>query len=341
MSVIVDCDVHCTTPSVEDLLCHLDPYWASYVQECGASAPAGIAAFYPPGAPTAGADGGGATLEALAGHLDALRAQAGVLNCMYGLEGLRNLSFASALASAVNDWLATQWLSREPRLRASIVVKAEDAEGAVSEIERRAADRRFVQVLLPARSERPYGDPSYLPVLQAAAEAKLPVAIHFGGWTGNPPTPVGWPTYYVEEYVGMAHAFQAQLTSLIASGVLERLADLRIVFCESGFAWLPSAMWRLDKEWKGLWREIPWVKSLPSQTIRERVSVTIQPIDPPPQRERLGHVIDQLGSERMLLFSSDFPHIHATGFTESFEGLLSSEHELAVLGENASALYKL
>jgi len=337
----IDCDVHGRVPTMEELVPHLDSYWAAYVEEAGPGVPAGIAAVYPPGAAATGSPLGGATLEELGAHLDRLGASAAILNCVFGLEGLRNLDYASALAGAVNDWLAAEWLDRDPRLRASLLVKAEDPAGAAREIGRRAADPRFVQVLLPARSERPYGDPSYLPVLEAASAAGLPVAIHFGGFTGNPPTPVGWPTYYVEEYVGMAHAFEAQLTSLIAGGALERLPDLRIVFAESGFAWLPSAMWRLDKEWRGLWREIPWVKTPPSETIRERVGVTVQPIDPPPEREQLAHVIEQIDCERMLLFSSDFPHVHVADFGEAFAGIVDESFERAVVAENARALYDL
>lgn len=337
----IDCDVHGRVPTMEELVPHLDPYWAAYVEEAGPGVPAGIAAVYPPGAAATGSPRGGATLEELTAHLDRLDAANAILNCVFGLEGLRNLDYASALAGAVNDWLAAEWLDRDPRLRASLLVKAEDPTAAAREIERRAGDPRFVQVLLPARSERPYGDPSYLPVLEAAAAAGLPVAIHFGGFTGNPPTPVGWPTYYVEEHVGMAHAFEAQLTSLVASGALERLDGLRVVFVESGFAWLPSAMWRLDKEWRGLWREIPWVKALPSETIRERISVTVQPIDPPPERAALAHVLEQIDCARMLLFSSDFPHVHAAEFADAFDGLLDADLERAVVADNARALYRL
>ncbi|MBS1878165.1 MAG: amidohydrolase [Actinobacteria bacterium] len=337
----IDCDVHGRPPTMAELMPHLDPYWAAYAEEAGIGAPAGIVAVYPPGAATTGDPEGGASLEALREHLDRQQAAHAVLNCVYGLEGLRNLDFASAVASAVNEWLMAEWLDRDPRLRAGIVVKAEDAAGAAAEIERRRGDERFLQVLLPARSERPYGDRSYLPLLEAASEAGLPVAIHFGGFTGNPPTPIGWPSYYIEEYVGMAHAFEAQLTSLVASGAFEQLPDLRVVFVESGFAWLPSAMWRLDKEWRGLWREIPWVKRLPSETIRERVSVTLQPIDPPPQRERLAQVIEQIDCERMLLFSSDFPHAHDRSFEQAFEGILDPGLERAIAADNARALYRL
>ena len=337
----VDCDVHPLTPSIEQLAPHLDEYWRSYVAECGFRQPAGIAASYPPNAPTSGLPGGGAPLGELLAHLDGSGADRAILNCVYGLEGLRNVDFASALASAVNDWLAADWLAADARLRASIVVKAEDAEGAVREIGRRARDPRFVQVLLPARSERPYGNRSYFPVLAAAAEAGLPVAIHFGGCTGLPPTPVGWPTHYVEEHVGMMYAFEAQLTSLVAEGAFERLPQLRIVLAESGFTWLPSLMWRLDKEWRGLRREIPWVSTRPSESIRRHLRVTVQPIDGPGHSAALLRVLDQIGADQMLLFSSDFPHRHSAGFEQAFGGALGTEREHAILHANAQALYRL
>ncbi|UGS35296.1 amidohydrolase family protein [Capillimicrobium parvum] len=341
MTAPVDSDVHAAPPAVAELRPYLGDYWRSYVDECGFAGPAGLAVATPPNAPTAGVPGGGATLEALGQHLSSLGASHGVLHCPYGLEGLRNLEFASALATAVNDWLADQWLDHDDRLRATLLVKAEDAPGAVAEIERRAADPRFVGVLLPARSDRPYGQRAYFPVFEAAAAHGLPVVLHFGGCTGNPPTPVGWPTYYIEEYVGMVHAFEAQLTSLVAEGVLQRLADLRIVLAESGFTWLPSIMWRLDKEWKGLRREIPWVTTAPSALIRRQVRATVQPVDGPGDPARLRRAVEQLGSEEMLLFASDHPHRHAQHFEEALAGVLEPEHERAILRGNAVEVFGL
>ena len=53
----------------------------------------------------------------------------------------------------MNDWMARELLDREPRLRASILVAAQNPELAVREIERIASDRRFVQVLLLVMGE--------------------------------------------------------------------------------------------------------------------------------------------------------------------------------------------
>ena len=72
-----------------------------------------------------------------------------------------------------------------------------------------------------------------------------------------PPTPVGWPSTYIEECADMAQIFQAQVLSLISEGAFARFPELRVVLIESGFVWMPAWMWRMDKEWKGLRRDTP------------------------------------------------------------------------------------
>ena len=54
----------------------------------------------------------------------------------------------------------------------------------------------------------------------------------------------------------MSHVFQSQLTSLISEGTFAEFPELRVTMVEGGWTWLPSLMWRLDKNWKALRREI-------------------------------------------------------------------------------------
>src|SRR6266508_180607 len=91
---------------------------------------------------------------------------------------------AAALARAHNDWIRERWLERDVRLRGAIVCPAQDPNEAAREIRRAGEDPRFVQVVLCGGSERPYGEPRYLRIFEAAAELGLPVAIHAGarGW---------------------------------------------------------------------------------------------------------------------------------------------------------------
>jgi predicted TIM-barrel fold metal-dependent hydrolase len=338
---LIDVDVHAPAPGVAEVGPYLDEYWREYAAEAGFRAPSSVATVYPPNAPTTRRAGADDSPAGLAAHLDAEAADLAIVNCFSGVEALRNVDFANAYATAVNDWIAAEWLAGDDRLRAAIVVKPDDPAGAAAEIARLAGDPRFVHVLLPVRADRPYGNRFYWPLLEAAVEHGRPLALHFGGSSGNPPTPVGWPSYYLEEYVGMAHIFEAQLTSLIAEGAFERFPGLRVVLLESGFSWLPPLLWRLDKEWKGLRREIPWVKTAPSETLRERVRVAVQPLDGPSDPEGLARLLERLGSEELLLYSSDYPHAHTRSYEETLGAVVPPELDAKIRHDNASALYGL
>jgi hypothetical protein len=80
-----------------------------------------------------------------------------ICNCLYGVQLGFDEDMARAFARAVNDWIAAEWLDRDPRLRASIVVPLQNVEFAVDEIERCAGDPRFVQVPVLAMGETPLG----------------------------------------------------------------------------------------------------------------------------------------------------------------------------------------
>src|SRR5215468_5400297 len=164
---------------------------------------------------------------------------------------------ARAFARAINDWIAKEWLDRDPRLRASIVVPLQNVEFTVDEIERCAVDPRFVQVLVLAMGEVPLGRRHFWPVYAAAERHRLPIGIHAGSSYRHPVTAgVGWPSYYTEDYAAQAVGFQSQLTSLVCEGVFSKFPNLRVVLMESGCSWLPAHLWRLTKYWRGLRMEI-------------------------------------------------------------------------------------
>ena len=227
----------------------------------------------------------------------------------------------AGFARAVNDWMAAEWLDKEPRLRASIVVPMQNAELAVEEINRVAPDRRFVQILLLVMHDHPLGKRHYWPIYAAAEKHGLPVGIHAGSAYRHPVTPLGWPTYYTEDYAAQAPAFQAALSSLVCEGVFTKFPDLKVVLLESGFTWLPAHLWRLTKFWRGLRMEIPWVDRAPTDIVRSNVRLTTQPCDAPPTTEAFQRLLDHMGSDEMLLFSTDYPHWQFDGDAVLPEGL--------------------
>ncbi len=345
----IDCDIHNTVPSGA-LKTYLPDRWWKYQEMIGLRSHHGHTRGYP--YPKGSEDAArsdawspsglppGADLEFMREqHLDVLSIEYGVLNCLYGAGEQLNEEYGAALARAVNDWQIAEWLEKEPRLRASIVVPYENAELAAEEIDRLGDHPGFVQVLLLIRTNEPLGKRKYWKIYEAAERHGLPIAIHFGGISENPITSSGWPSYYIEDHTTMAQAFQSQVISLVCEGVFERFPNLRVVLMEGGFAWLPSLMWRLDKHWKRLRTEVPHLKRPPSEYIREHMWATTQPMEEPPDPKHLLQVIEQLESEDMLMFATDYPHWDYDDPDRAFQVRLPADLKRKIFSENARALY--
>ena len=271
--------------------------------------------------------------------LDAWELELGILTCNYQVSCVHNEDLADALASAVNDWQIAAWLEPESRLRGSIVVPSQNPILAAREIDRVGGYPGFVQVIVPVRSQAPYGNRRYDPIFEAAVRNDLTFGIHYGGGAGHPSTPSGWAMTYVEEYAGMSGVFQSQVISLVMEGAFDRFPALRVAMIEGGFTWMPSLMWRMDKEWKGLRSDTPWVKRPPSDYVRDHIRLTLQPTDTPEDMGQLTQIIRQLDSDRMLLFSTDYPHWHFDTPEGALPAALARATRGRIYSENAREFY--
>jgi predicted TIM-barrel fold metal-dependent hydrolase len=100
-------------------------------------------------------------------------------------------------------------------------------------------------------------------------------------------------------------------------------------------------MWRFDKEWRNLRRLVPWVKRAPSEYMREHVRLSIQPLDAPLDAKSLLQVVDQLGSENMLMYASDYPHRHASEPEATLLRHLTPSLAQKIRSDNARDWYRL
>ncbi|MBV9786179.1 MAG: amidohydrolase [Acidisphaera sp.] len=320
---IADCDIHPTRRLLADIHPYLSKRWQEHLQTFGLRyrQPYQNGPAYPKGQPQAcrrdavppGGGKPGCDLDFMrAQHLDPNNVQLGILNPLSPSgQGFQNTDFSIAFCRAINDWQVAEWTSREKRLRASIVVPYEDGAASAAEIDRCAGDPQlaphFAQVLLLSRTAEPLGNRRYWPIYEAALRAGLPVGVHAFGYGGSPITAGGWPSYYIEEMVGHAQCSQALLTSMVIEGVFEKFPALRVVLIESGFAWLPSLLWRMDKHWARLRQETPHLRRLPSEYVRDQVWLTTQPMEEPADPAQLRQAIEWIGWDR-LLFATDYPH---------------------------------
>lgn len=309
----VDCDLHVTLPTTAQLLPYLDAYWHEQVTSRGidrleltsdlSNMPAAVRPDWRQ--PT-----GLAQVQTQA--LDAFGTDIAICNCLYGAQAVYNQDLAAALCGAINDWLVAEWLSKDDRLRASIVVPWQHPELAAREIERRASDRRFVQVLLMVMGDMPLGRRPMWPIYAAAEAQGLPIGIHSGSTYRFAPWTNGWPSFHIEDQAAQSVGFQTQLLSMVTEGVFNEFPKLKVVLIESGVTWLPAFLWRIDKLWRGLRMEVPWLKRPPSEIIAEHVRLTLQPFDGAKDAAVVREMIEQIGPE-MMLFSTDYPHWHFDG----------------------------
>ena len=319
----IDCDLHPFVPNTRALFPYLPAHWREMSEVRGIddlhsvnypdNSPLTVRRDWRPvqGRPATSAET--VVREALV----PFGSDIGILNCLYGIQTLYSDDLGAAYASALNDWVRAEFLDRDPRFRASIVVSLENLPMAIAEIERCAVDQRFVQVLLLAGTAHPIGRRLYWPLFEAAVKHNLPIALHAGSELRNAPTALGWPSYYLEDYVANAQTFQYQLTSLFTEGVFNRFPTLKVVMLESGRTWLPALLWRISKYWGGLRFEIPWADRSPAEIVRDQVRFSLTPTDGPPNPHQLQRVLDHVGSDDVLLFSTDYPHTQFGG-TEVF-----------------------
>jgi predicted TIM-barrel fold metal-dependent hydrolase len=275
-------------------------------------------------------------------HLDPNGIEVGMLMCGNG-SGMeeRNLDYGAALAHAVNEWQLATFVDPEPRLRAGCVVPQENAEAAVAEIQLRAGDRRFSQVIMSPRASEPLGRKRYWPIYAAAQAANLPIGLHNANINGgHTSTGAGWPTFYVQEHYAFMPHQQAMIVSLIMEGVFEAFPELKIVSIESGYTWAPALGWRMDKHWERLRAEVPHVKRPPSEYLREHVWFTTQPIEEPKDPLHLVEMFDWIGWDRML-FSTDYPHWDYDDPRGAIVFPMTDAQRRMLFKENARRLYGL
>ena len=157
----IDCDIHPAVGGTRTtLLPYLDDHWKEQVVSRAID---GLDLnSYPPNMPFSGrADWrpaqvgkpGSELAMVQRGAFDQLGSSHAICNVVYGAQAVFDSYMAAGFCKAINDWIAAEWLSKDPRLSASIVVPMQAPDLAVEEIERRAGDNRFVSVLVLAQGE--------------------------------------------------------------------------------------------------------------------------------------------------------------------------------------------
>jgi uncharacterized protein len=254
------------------------------------------------------------------------------------------IEYATALSHAYNRWLVEEWLTREAGLYGAILACPQNPEDSAREIERYAREERVVGIYLPTAGVNPlWGHRKYDPILAAAEAADLPVLLHSVTLV-SPAFPCQldqFENHFARQVLSHAFTMQANLVSLMHTGVPARYPNLKVVFTEAGVAWVPYMMWRLDKYHREYRRMVPFLERRPSEYIKERMWFATQPVEEPDNPQDLVTTIGLYDGADRTLFASDWPH-HDFDHPKAILKLpMSPEMKRKVMGENALALFKI
>lgn len=130
------------------------------------------------------------------------------------------------------------------------------------------------------------------------------------------------------------------VASLALQGAFERFPDLKVIMIEGGFGWLASLMWRLDRHWARHREEVPHVTRPPSESLRQGLWISTQPMEEPERVRQLLDVIDWIGHERLLI-ATDYPHGDFDDPSQALPRSLPQDQRRAICSGNARHVYRL
>lgn len=319
---INDVDVHPTIVGGMDvLLPYMPKVWQEKIRPSGGPLRPGVGSRYlhpvdppvmrdavPPGGGAAGSD----PVFLAADHLDKYNVQNGLLIEIVSSTlacAAADPDHSAVVVSACNDYLLERW-QNDKRLTLAMTVSPLDPQLAVKEIRRHGKNPFVSSVFLPIHNIR-LGNRHYYPIYEAAVEHGLNIVLHPGAgesmFQGATVFACGMAERYIERYVEWGQIPWSCMSSLIFNGAMDRYPELKFMWVEWGFAWAVPMMWRMDKSWRGLRADCPWVKTWPSEYVHDRFFFSTQPIDEPHVREHLDRMIEDYFADN-LCFASDYPH---------------------------------
>ena len=241
---------------------------------------------------------------------------------------------------AYNRWMIEKILSQEPRIKSMLYLPMNDPAQAVRTVEEFAGKPGVIGFMVTSTRYKPVYDPSYMKLYAMLEERELPIAFHAAyNWHDQMLSTAN--KFITVHALGFTFFNIVHLTNWIMNGLPERFPRLKVIWIESGLAWVPFIMQRLDNEYMMRTSEVPSLKKLPSDYIRD-MFFTTQPMEMVRNRKALPLTFEMMNAETQLLYSSDYPHwdmdLPSTIYDLPF---LSEQAKRNILGENARKLFKL
>jgi predicted TIM-barrel fold metal-dependent hydrolase len=245
-----------------------------------------------------------------------------------------------ALSFAYNKWLYERVLCEEPRIRSMIYLPFNDPEASYRMVKEYAGKKGVSGFMITSVRFQPVQHNSYMKTYSLIEETGLPLAFHAGYNWGE--QSMGMMNKFISVHaLGFVWYNMVHMTNWVLNALPERFPKLKLIWIESGLAWLPFMIQRLDNEYMMRSSECPGLKKLPGEYITD-MFYTSQPMEVPRDMSLLEATFKCIKAESQLLYSSDYPHwdfdLPSTIYDLPF---LKEKAKRDILGGNAVKLFKL
>ena len=244
------------------------------------------------------------------------------------------------LCWAYNRWLTEKVLPEsDNRFYTMLCLPFSDPDETLRHVET-FGDRKHVGgFMVTTIRNMAVNDNAYMKVYRAMEERGLVLSFHSGpNW--NEPIFKSCNRFISVHALGFSWYNILHLTNWVVNGMGERFPKLPVIWIESGLAWVPFLMQKLDHEYMLRSSECPLLKKKPSDYMRD-MYYSSQPMEIQ-DMEALECTFRMINAETQLLYSSDYPHwdfdLPSTIYDLPF---LSEKGKHNILGGTAAKLFKL
>jgi uncharacterized protein len=244
-------------------------------------------------------------------------------------------------------WAYNRWLTEKVmpegggRFFSMLCLPFSDPDAALRQVET-FGDRKNVGgfMVTTVRNNLAVYDNAYMKLYRAMEERGLVLSFHSGPNWGGEPIYRSCNRFLSAHALGFTWYNVLHCTNWVINGMGERFPKLPVIWIESGLAWVPFLMQRLDHEYMLRPSEAPLLKKKPSDYMRD-MFYSSQPMEIQ-DHDALECTFRMMNAETQLLYSSDYPHwdfdLPATIWDLPF---LSEKAKHNILGGTAARLFKL
>jgi uncharacterized protein len=211
----------------------------------------------------------------------------------------------SGLARAYCRWLTEKILPEDDRIVGLIYLPFNSPRECEKLVQQYGTRRGVIGFTICAVRHTPVHHNQYARLYSMIQETGKPLVFHAGPHWDDP------SFSQLNRFISMhalsfVHYNLIHMTNWIINAMPERYPKLKIAWVESGLAWVPYLMQRLDHEVMMRQSEAPGLKRLPSEYMRE-MYYSSQPLERN-DLELLEMTMKKIRAETQLMFSSDWPH---------------------------------